>query len=661
MNLENILKYEKLILLLMITCLGIINLNMFFMFPPTEGWWQNYAYWNDRGLELYKDINIAYTPFYVKFVSLLLEVSDLFIVHRMIGVLLTIFTYLLLYSSLRVLGFSFFVSITASFIATILSFLNIVYLPIDYPILLNFFVVMSTYLLLLSVNDSNNNFQTTIFLLFTALFTIVVFFVKQNIGLLLIVAYLSSVLYLVYIRQLKLRQFIPFIVGLIIFFFIIINYLGMTLEDLLALTIQNDSKGNVGTLIFRIFDENNLKLYSSALLLVILLIWIQTKEISNDVILKYKSYIITFVFCFILYFLYKKSEKAVSLAVLVHIFYSMYLLFKKDRLGYLFFIFGAHVIAIIMTAGICIAGVWIILAFSLAYMFKFFENKTFNFIPIIVGFTIVLFFSITVKKFESPYNWWGLSQSKINLATNELPYKEMKGIKVDNVTKKFFDDVKGYADKAEKGNMYFYPHIPIFYMLHNSKPPTKNYVQWFDVIRTKDLEKEIIDIKQKEPSLIVILNPGWLAYKGHYSLKQSDLLQPKMVDLLENFITTGKYELKEYVFFDQKSYNMKIDQMKQITINLKVINPFVFNKTIVDLQSDLVSNNLLNIKKISSKGIDITQNLDKHQLESGDILQIVVMKQYASDAIKLFGMPDKTETNFYHYAIFVKKENNEKN
>lgn len=652
--------FEKLLrgkVLVLITCLLLIIINSYsiFFFPPTEGWWQNYAYWYNKGFSLYQDINVAYTPLYIYFMSFLMKFSDMFIFHRMVGLLMIILTFFILYKTLILLKYSQMISILAAFTGVALSFLNVVYIVMDYPVLLNLLIVSSIYFFVKTITNCNSSSKHYFNMTIAVFFIILVFFTKQSNGLLMIFGYFTSYLYLFFIRKLHFNTLLIYSILTAIFFIFFMFVFNISLENILNLTFKNDSKGSIGTLIIRIFNKENLLLYIYSMITFLILLFLKNKlpYLQN---FKYKSLENIFLKSVLVLFsslLVIKTELIVSIVSITYLIYLAYVVLKKQEEGYLFFLLVIHLIAIILTSGISVAGVWIIFIFATARIIKNINTK-FD-IKIMLLILILLSAFIFLKKINNPYNWWGLSQAKISNSKYSLPFPQMKYFKVDKMTYDFFNDVKLYADESLKDDMYFYPHIPIFYMLYDTKPISNNFVQWFDVITTKNMINEISKIKQKEPSLVVILEPSWSAYKGHSELKQSKLEQVKLVELLDNYVSEGKYKLEQFSIFDNSIYGDNMQDYNKVNIRIKIINPNIFNKTIDEIGNLQIVENDLDIINIKSKNISISGvNILRHKFQKNDIIEINTMYKYLSELVKLFGIPEITETTFYSYRIYKK-------
>lgn len=660
MMFKSIINSRTFLIIFAMVLIAIAHVYSFFFFSPTEGWWQAYGYLYNQDFQLYKDINIAYTPLFILFNAWLLKISHLYIFHRIIGFLIVLITFVFLFLTLEKMKYSYLTAILSSCIAILVSMLNIVYIVFDYPILLNLFVVISLYFFIISVQMKENNRVHFLITILVALFAVLTFYTKQNVGLLLSGSYFVSYFYLLYLHNTPNNRFRLFIylVSSAIILVIFMKLTHMSFDILKLLTVQNDAKGNPLTVLLRIFDIDNLKIFAKAILLILIFFLIKQYKVVDLIRNKFKvseNSIIWFIFIIILYILIAQSEKAVILISVIYVIYLGLGVILKKEVGFLFFPLGIQILAITMSAGLCIAGIYIISAFAFAYLFTFFERSLKNnYQRTILILTIILTFVITYKKINDPYQWWGLNQSSAINATYSLPFEEMRYIKVDKMTSTFFNDVKHYADQYKSDNMYFYPHIPSFYQLYNSHPISQNLVQWFDVISTDNLKKELRLLKQKEPDLIVVLDPPWSAYIGHAELKKSTLLQPKFIEFLDQSVLNGKYKLEKYQIYDNKVFGDNLGQYADINISLRVNNPMSIGQT---CENSLITHNVIGndftILSIQHNGVKIN-DIRNYKLASNDLIAFKVKFSLLNELIKIFGTPDITDQKFYSYRIYTK-------
>lgn len=652
-----------------IVCLFIANIYSLYLFPPTEGWWQTYGYLYNKGLVLYKDINLAYTPLFVLFNAMVLKFTNLFIVFRLIGFCFTIITFIFLYFSLIALGYRRSISAFSSMVAILFSMVNVVYLVYDYPILLNLFVMISIYFFILSYKQINLKRSEFFNPILVAFFSCLALITKQNVGMLFLLAYLISYLYLFFVIRNKNSFLILVLYALSFtsFSIILMKLVGVDFNTFLQLTIQNDSKGDVGTLFLRIFNENNLTILLIALIPIC--IYSVLFKLSHT-IRRYGEELLVFICIFflliyLLFFNHGMDKGATVVSILYTYCLFILLLNKKDN-GILFFCMMLQIVAISTTSDISIAGVYFIFAFALAYFLnglnRVFNSIIYSFILLLVSCGIT--YSITNIKFQNPYSWWGLNQSSIKDAKYSLPFHEMRYIKVDKATYGFFSDVKKYADIYKFKQMYFYPHIPVFYELYKTQPPTKNIVEWFDVINTTNLSEELYELAKNPPQLAVVLDPPFVAYIGHSELKHSKLLQPFVINYFDDGVRDGCYKLVDFNIFDNSlsapplSDSSLSDLPPEVTLTLIAKNPNIIGKTINEVfPRNMQLNSHLKIISYNDYSYSPDNMSNQTKIQPDDKIVLTVRYSYLSYVVTQIGAPNIEDQKFYSYRIYVKIDN----
>ena len=150
--------------------------------------------------------------------------------------------------------------------------------------------------------------------------------------------------------------------------------------------------------------------------------------------------------------------------------------FKRNESYWsLCFVFGGLLYASTMTSEFAADSAIMVLCFPIAYtltLFNKFKNPVFSII--LIG-SLFLFTIIHLgKKLQTPYSWWGLTAKPISSSKFTPPYKQLKGLKVDLATYEVLSKIQINVNSFSKtqNDVYFYPHIPFFYLLHKKLPPT---------------------------------------------------------------------------------------------------------------------------------------------------------------------------------------------
>ena len=239
-------------------------------------------------------------------------------------------------------------------------------------------------------------------------------------------------------------------------------------------------------------------------------------------------------------------------------------------------------------------------------------------------------------------------QSKISQAKYSLPYEQLRYIQVDKSTANLFETVKNVIDSKSIGNdLYLFPNIPIFYELHYKLPLTRNIVQWFDVITQKKMEREILDIKELQPNLVVMFTPTGLAYSLHELIKKMPQLQSQIPKYFDSQVAEGKYQLIKYQINNNEESAESI-----VTIEYKVLNPKVFSKVAEELNN---SSKNISIIKLNSNGQDLNyKEMLKHKLQPYDRLTIESPDSQVDSLAQLIGSPDDLTERLQALKIYEK-------
>ena len=109
------------------------------------------------------------------------------------------------------------------------------------------------------------------------------------------------------------------------------------------------------------------------------------------------------------------------------------------------------------------------------------------------GAVIVLSLNTHNLKIVSPYGCWRYEPAPETSATKEPPYEMLKNLRVGEETYDLLTTIKDAVNthSSERDDVYFYPHMPFFYIMHDKLPPTRNPVQWFDVIPDREMQKRV--------------------------------------------------------------------------------------------------------------------------------------------------------------------------
>ena len=121
------------------------------------------------------------------------------------------------------------------------------------------------------------------------------------------------------------------------------------------------------------------------------------------------------------------------------------------------------------------------------------------------------------------------------------PYEMMlKNLRVGVETYDLLTTIKDAVNthSSERDDVYFYPHMPFFYIMHDKLPPTRNPVQWFDVIPDREMQKEIAAFEADPPKLMVVFDSPYFVHLGHQAMKKQSY-QTQFIDILNEKVAGG--------------------------------------------------------------------------------------------------------------------------
>lgn len=118
---------------------------------------------------------------------------------------------------------------------------------------------------------------------------------------------------------------------------------------------------------------------------------------------------------------------------------------------------------------------------------------------------VCLCLTIVSNKYESPYSWWGLTETDIREASYELDVPNAHHIKVTESTyngiQGIYNDVTNHSNPED--SIFVFPHAPILYTFTERHTDTYTLVQWFDVSSDTAVTADIERLKENPPTVIV--------------------------------------------------------------------------------------------------------------------------------------------------------------
>lgn len=664
-----------------IVLLAAINFLIFNRyFPLSEGWWETYGYLNANGLTLYKDVDLAFPPLFSLFSSFLMNTIGLsFFEMRLLGVIVLLASVIILQLTLERF-FSTKASAISILVASILFISAPQFIAKDYHIYQLLLVSICLYLYSFIIGKSNRNITSTFAIAITlGIFVCLVTLMKQNVGLLLLVSFLISLV--IFLREFRGLVILAFIIG-----FIATLIFAFPLLSLKQVFIGNDAKGPITTVLFRVLtDKANRDTVSLAILYYFVYLisrnaWPTIRRIFTALLEPIEQRNITKFFGVILG-LYALSvllnehatlsfqSKIIPFSLSVLIIFVHHLATNRSNIaaaiesnGSVIFILPLLALAYsnTNTASFDFNGMYIPIAFALGFTLDKagdYSDKLFLLISLLL---VALVPRIAIDKIQTPYAWWGSTQAPIFSAKFQTDYPQLSGIYVDETYRDIFNDIKQLVDTNSQGtsDVYFYD-LPIFYLLHHKFPPFRAVIQWFDVITTAQMQRELTDLRQHPPRLIVAFDPMPAAYSSHRQLRHSGYLpQEEFRDLLDAWLADGKYKLVRNIAlpnsnaeeFDASNSN------GDSTFTFVLLNSAYFNKE-VRLLADAVKLKQRNLSFIMCyrDGMPLlpTPNLVLHP---GDQLILKGSKTELMKAQEYFGISHDPNRNWNSVLVLQKAE-----
>ena len=188
------------------------------------------------------------------------------------------------------------------------------------------------------------------------------------------------------------------------------------------------------------------------------------------------------------------------------------------------------------SAGLSEISAFIGLAWCIAWVL---ERKSLPFLGIGVIFyvTLLLFAGLCYSKFDSPYSWWGTSESDARNAVEVIDHPMLGHIYMSKVNRDNYEAIIDTLNNNDLGgDIFSFPNIPVIYLLAKRWPDSKVLVSWFDFLGDKDAEVEAERLSLKPPETIVYLQLPAEAFDAHERLFRNGLPmgQRKIMAFIQN-------------------------------------------------------------------------------------------------------------------------------
>ena len=571
----------------------------------------------------------------------------------------------------------------AAFVAFLIVIIQIrspVFLPDDYHIFQRtlFFVGVALYAIYFDCKQQDRRALALAALL--AVFCSLFIFAKQNIGVLLSFGVLIALIRDAVTRNADWKVpalfAVTFTASIPLFAFL----LGITVDQLFGISFGNDSKGSLFTIATNLFSKpHNVSLLQKGVIVVSILIGaglLFRNAFWRDVVAKYLTtgikdrllpalMIVALPVGLVIFIRY--SQTYISLfavmVILSGIVGSFFTTHKIFSLSYPAF---GLMYANSMTSDLVDETLILVAAPALGFILEKVVTQPSNrqlLVVLMTGAVIVLSLNTLNRKMVSPYGWWGYAPAPVTSATKEPPYEMLKNLRVGVETYDLLTTIKDAVNthSSERDDVYFYPHMPFFYIMHDKLPPTRNPVQWFDVIPDREMQKEIAAFEADPPKLMVVFDSPYFVHLGHQAMKKQSY-QTQFIDILNEKVAAGELESLDYRIF-APSMHSTLDKLEA---SIVVAQPENFGRPVKEILDQIIGlsdANDLTLVSIVSDGITVasqdnapSSNDLSHIVQEGDVITIRATKALASRSIKMMGYVPKHRENWYNLRILRRSE-----
>lgn len=537
-------------------------------FPPTEGWWETYAWLMNESSNLYSEIKVPFPPLQIIWTRFQLDLLGVnFISLRLIGVvthgLAVTFTYLWLEK---------LTTPRAAFVGALLPSLYVIYpngayIVRDYHTSVELFVAAalfaSTYIIRFPATEftkcNGPNWKALLLAGMSCGFLVLL---KQNIGVFFTFGLVLCVILFRYesadqhrLKSCGLAAFI-FVIGLALPLVALSCYFGV---DWFSVYIGNQSKGSLGHVLFRFLTDPTSRkiLFIAALFLALLPGWSLVLKIYSKVGSGMpQSSILGNLTPFVRIVFVVAIAKGINLS-LSNVIFSAAIAWvghqpfreRKDAgwLRYGFIPLSMLVYSGTLTAGYNSVSMQMVLAGMISCGVVALESRVKIGRMQVLGAGFAVSLLVLALKLAGPlYDWWGLRQSGLMAAKHSLAFNELSGFRVDQRTSQLFEIANSKKEKlADEDTILSYPSMPILYMLLQKKPVVNVPVMWFDVSSYSKSEDVVATLQKNPPKIVFWLRPPDFVYEGHSKLRG----QPSLMDVVDKWlyaeIRAGRYILSD--------------------------------------------------------------------------------------------------------------------
>jgi hypothetical protein len=669
---------------LAVFCSVVIDMAILpYYFPPTEGWWETFAWLLTQNQEMYKDFYVSHPPLHILFMKMQMKFVGLdFMALRHIGVVTNATCVALIFIWLFRLT-----NAPAAFLGSIIPSLLTIY-PMSAYIVRDYHttvLLLESACLLLSVavfkrrniHAKLSKRSESIFPIFLiGIFCGALVLTKQNVAVFFTLGFAISLLYF-HLNKINNVPILNIALNAAVWLF------GLSALPLLCTYaygsgwtssyIGNEGKGSPFFVLFRFVIDSGMRKMLYAVIvgcfifqyLELVCQFMLTTLAKFDLPVKTirieinKNWIIVLkIIAFMIYLqqLQFSIESAFYISSMTWLICSG--LKKGDaqasKLYYWLKYASLPLIGLAYsgtnTAGYNLVSMQLIMALSIAFCCHGLMQR----VPFLasrktiscIGLSLLI--TMTALKLHGPlYSWWGLRQEGINAPRHSLSFEQLKGFRVDQRTSDFFELL--YREKKAlktDETIFAYPSIPIVYLLLNKLPIVRFPILWFDVTSSAHASEVIANLTEQAPDKIYWLRPPIGVYTGHEALRRQPATMTAVDDWLMTAIANDQYSVESIQLFP--TFVNYWDQSKTAEdYKIAELSVTVPNLTISKLKL---------LDGYISHSVIKTNRSNDEKLEKNSIVAVKFKNQLALEAtLSQIGQPIN-ERNSYVFLVLKKSD-----
>jgi hypothetical protein len=582
--------------------IGIYNILFFNKYLPlSEGWFSVYAHYIQSGAMPYRDFHFFLPPVYPYILSIFTDIfGDGFLGLRILGIVVILCITLLLFLLYSRL-FPTYIACIVTIVSVIYWQSNIAFIGYNFISFLHLFTLLGAFLICKYFEYDDHTFKSgkgwmaSAFLFCAGLFGVLAFLIKQSDGFYVVIFSFLAVAACAYAREgfpKAFRSVAIYSAGILVpllalFIWLISNGLLSSFWNQVFVGASS-SKGGLIAILFawvpRIFTLDGI---SVLIVLLLTLIALRIYCFPQGFMLgslgekTYRTHFISttkIVFIFSVIFI-------LSMLCILLPFWNIDLSHKLEEnhfLSFIFyrvlvtgfvmslFLFCIYLLRILRKKEVFYPDTFIILTISLGLLWATSTSGGMGDMGMILALGLLLgylafipshfnvskiaslalcvcivLFSVSFK-YIHPYSWWNLNQPDIRTVSTPINSKYFNGLIVSEQTGRIYSEVTSIVARYTKpgDHIYTFPNIPIFYLLTDRYPNTRNLVSWFDVLPDQFTEEDIHCLIESPPQVIIYLDVPEFVWKFHEIYfrdgKASGQRQIKVA--IESLTSSGNYE-----------------------------------------------------------------------------------------------------------------------